>query len=437
MKAEDVKSYERAFLRDRDNLNALLLRRIPGKPEQWCTLRAVLNCYDVYFPPEAEELIMNKVNFPTVETGNTLQINDNMTLLELSNLVRTVENFLEPITNFLNMLVFFKLTKSALFDIYRDHYLKKPEAPQDVLPLTRSAHFSSVRPPPTDFLLSSLTIPTLPASDALPPSEQDSVEDCPMERLKESLRSIYHLLREIMEGSAKYSDIVAGDEELLKSLDMEKEFAVLLSYAQMEGLPTSGLQGVQSMLEIFQCTTIVKNISLVCDQYHLEECKKDRNLKAVVELTQGYAEKKHRFEITPRVATEKMAKVKRILCISGNRSLKCLDIFEAVLDSAAFYKFVKEKFGTEGQNTFQDLYRLITDQLMHEKYNEDVLNHLLPAFKVITPFLSADKCFFPLMKEVTSLNAENSIEQLKTVNANIMLIKLWFHRAEVCVWGTV
>ena len=442
MKAEDVKSYISAFDRDRGNLNALLLRHIPSQANmQWCTLIAVLNCYDVYLPPEAEE-IMSKVNFPTLETdpsGKTLQLNDSMTLLELSNLVLTIKIFLEPIDDFLNMLVFFKLTKSALFDIYRDYYMKKLEAPQDALFLskcTHSASFSSIRPPPTDFFSSSLTIAKCPASCVLSSSEQDSVaKDCPMKKLKNSLQSIYNLLDEIMKGSAKYSDIVAEDEESLKGLDMEKEFAVLLSYAQMENLPGSGLQGVRSMLEIFQCTTLVKNISLVCDQYHLEECKKDRNLKKVLELTQGYAEKRHRFEITPLVATDKMEKVKRILCISESRSLKCLDIFEAVLDSAAFYQFVKKKqfFDKQGQNTFQDLYMLITAQLMHEKYNEDVLNHLLPAFKVITPFMSADKSFVQLMKEVTSLNAENSIEQLKTVNTNIMLIRLWFHRAEVSV----
>ncbi len=41
------------------------------------------------------------------------------------------------------------------------------------------------------------------------------------------------------------------------------------------------------------------------------------------------------------------------------------------------------------------------------------------------------KKFSVLMKEVTDLNPVNVLKQLKTVNENITLIRLWFLRAEV------
>ena len=84
-----------------------------------------------------------------------------------------------------------------------------------------------------------------------------------------------------------------------------------------------------------------------------------------------------------------------------------------------------------GQAIFLQQYQLITAQLQHEEYDEQVLNHLFAAFKVISPFMDAKKSFTELMREVTALNAVNGLKQLETVNTNITLIRLWFSRAEV------
>lgn len=449
--AEDLESYTNAFFGDHTELNALLLHYIPGHVDmKWCTLPALLKDFGVHLPHEAQELFISKVNFPSQNPENQLvdpstigmQLDDSMTLRELSNLVRAINSCLEPIAKFLNMLVFFKLTKSSLFDIYRSHYLERFAVVEDaslLTELTSSGSFFSVRAPPSGILSSSITFAPPAASlafSAKQVAKQDSVEGPSMKSIVDSLQSIYDLIHKIMKGTATYLDIAAGDEQMLKRLDMKREFAILSQYAQMEKLPRSdyeGLEGVQSMLEIFQCSTLVMNISLVCDRYNLEACKNDSDLKEVVELTQDYTEERHRFEITPLDAIAKMKRVKEILCMSGRTSLKCLDIFEAVLESAAFCQFVKDKHfdDTQGQTTFQQLHQLIYNQLQHEKYDEQVLNHLLPAFKVITPFMDVNKRFNQLMKAVTSLNAENSLEQLKTVNANIMLIRHWFHRAKV------
>lgn len=136
--------------------------------------------------------------------------------------------------------------------------------------------------------------------------------------------------------------------------------------------------------------------------------------------------------MTPIIASEKMKRVKRILCFSSHTDPKCLEIFAAVTDSAAFYQFVKEKhfYGKEGQENFLKQYELITAQLQHEDYDEQVLNHLRAAISVISPFMEATS-FTQLMKDVNLLNSVNCLKQLETVNSNITLIRLWFSRAEV------
>ena len=78
--------------------------------------------------------------------------------------------------------------------------------------------------------------------------------------------------------------------------------------------------------------------------------------------------------LTPLQAAEKMKRVKEILCLEGKMSSRCLDVFAAMRDSAAFYQFVRDKqfFGQQGQAIFLQQYQLITAQLQHEEYDEQV-----------------------------------------------------------------
>lgn len=248
-----------------------------------------------------------------------------------------------------------------------------------------------------------------------------------MQTLAKCLKAIDNLIRRIVEGTVTYSEIVAQDEKVLKKLDIEREFGILLEYA---GKGTEGLEGVRSLLEIFKCTDYVKDISSVCEQYHLE-ARNDPSLKEVKELTQQYAEEKDRFKITSGEAIKNLKRVKEILQIET--SLKCLEIFEGIGESAEFRKFVMERHfhGPHGQDLFLQQYELITAQLLHEDYDEAVLNHLRAAFDVMIPFTDNQKSFEKLMSEVTALRTENGLEGLKTVNRNITLIRSWFSRAEV------
>lgn len=441
MQFDDVASYVQAFLKNHRELNALLVCHIPGQPDaKWCSLPVLLEEYGLCLPLEALELIA-KVTFPSQTPADipcemSVDLHNSTTLKELDDLVQAVHSFLKPIAPHVSMLIFFKLVRSALYDKYRRYHLKKFAVPQDARSRTEPMSLTSIKPPSMGDFFPLLTSAPPPASSYQPSSSKDLAQGLSVDSIVDSLRSTHNLIRRIMKGTATYLEIVAEDEELLKRLDLEKEFGILSDYAKVEKLPCSdyeGLHGVQSMLEIPQCATLVKNIFLVCNQYGLEACKTDCCLREVMELTQDYAEEKHKFSITPLVAIDKMKRVRKILCLKEKTSLKCLDIFEAVLNSAAFYQFLKDKhfYGTRGQDTFRKQYQLITAQLQHEEYDEKILNHLLPAFKVIFPFLSVSKCFKDLMTEVASLNAEYGLEQLRTVNANIMQIRRWFYRSEV------
>lgn len=125
--------------------------------------------------------------------------------------------------------------------------------------------------------------------------------------------------------------------------------------------------------------------------------------------------------------------IKTALCLEGCTDYSCLKIFPAVANSAVFYQFIQEKqfVGEEGQALFQQQYQLITAQLQHEEYDDNVLNQLTAAFVFISPFMDREQSFRALMEAVTGLDTSHGLKQLETINENITLVRLWFSRAEV------
>ena len=128
-----------------------------------------------------------------------------------------------------------------------------------------------------------------------------------------------------------------------------------------------------------------------------------------------------------------MSFIKTSLCLDGATNFSYLQIFPAVANSAVFYQFIQEKqfTGEKGQALFQQQYQLITAQLQHEEYDDNVLNQLRAGFVFMAPFMDREQSFKQLMSKLTQLDTSHGLKQLKTVNENITLIQLWFSRVEV------
>ena len=432
------------FVRDFESLNILLLCCVPGQLDaKWCTFPSLVEEYGICLRQEEQNFINSKVDFPghrhqipedqlsspinisdrfITKHGISLRVHKSVTLKELSTVVQNIDHFQQPLLGHLKMLIFFKLNRSFLFDKYLRYYLAKSaesfEVPQDTLQF--------------DDIGFSIDVPFAPSSSC----EQTSSQFVTMSMLVNALQSTCNLIDKIMNGTAAYYEITVGGSLKLEQLEIEREFTILSNYMQVCNLsctPSKGLDGVQVMLELFQYTTHIKNIRSVCEQYHLENCLRDERLQELSEIMQHHTSEEDRSNTTPAVARDKMKRVKHILYQGGEVSSKCLDIFAAMADSAAFYQFVRDKqfYGPQGLDTFLQQYQLITAQLQHEEYDEQVLNHLLAAFKVISPFMDTKSSLAGLMQKVTALNVDNGLKQLETVNKNITLIRLWFSRAEV------
>uniref|UniRef100_A0A1X7SL21 Uncharacterized protein n=1 Tax=Amphimedon queenslandica TaxID=400682 RepID=A0A1X7SL21_AMPQE len=291
----------------------------------------------------------------------------------------------------------------------------------------------SLKPPAGGFSLVPSLMPS--AMFAKKEASDKMYKGIPMLTFKSALEGVKDLLLKIVEGTATYSDITAEGAIKLETINTEKEFSTLRTFSEtieMNRDNLNGLDGVRSMLELFQFTYHIQTIDAVFEQYGLENCRSDPTLKKLLKIMEELRPEGSRAKLTPLEAMEKMSFIKKSLCLQNATSYECLNLFPAVANSAAFYQFIRDKqfVGQRGNALFHEQYQLITAQLQHEEYDENVLNHLRVAFECLSPFMESDVSFNELMSRVSRLDATHGLKQLETVNENITLIRLWFSRAE-------
>ena len=411
-----------------------------------CALQHMLSKYGVALPSDILFTIKQHITFPGEAKTATkkdqmlthpiecsvsnafcpdqdiqLEITRKVTMDKLKALVQSIDNFLTPVQPYMDLLTFFFLRDSEIFDKYVKLQLTKLEEKQ------RPAR--KVSPAPM-FALPAVVAESKPTEIA---------KGVSINALGEVLKGTKELLLKLIKGSASYSDMIADGTLTLKSLDIDQEFSIINQYAehaQINITNAEGLKGVKSMLELFQYTHHIRVINSVCEQFQLKKCLEDPNLRELVTLANVLDQRGDQETLTAKDAISKRKTVTKILCCGSN--VRVLELFSAVADSADFYHFIvneKQFVGQSGQALFKQQYQLLTTHLQHEEYNEVVLNHLFAAFKLIIPFTDRDVDFSTLMSKVSGLNAYDGRRQLETVNRNINLIRLWFSRAEVRLSG--
>ena len=449
---EDIQSMKNMFLRDFEQLNILLIKKADTK---WCTLLSLLQDWGVALPShlldpivqhvvlpgemKAEELLESPL--PPNTSGEfqlpgqhiSLKLTKAFTLHHLSEVVEGLQRFLQPLSDVLDVLIFFKLYPSEIFNEYLQFYLRKESETEvkEKCSVRKSEEWEQNNTATISASLHS-PLPTLP-SVTPHPDDQSSVEGIPLNVLRRAMNCTHDLIMKLMQGTAAYSDIFAKGKLNLEKLDIEQELSTLCKSAMHFKPPVNsceGLDGVRSMLKLFQYIHHIRTIHSVCDQYQLQGCLEDPELIELHKVEENLSSKENRAKLTPLEASTKMERVRDILCQASPSSL---ELFTVVGDSTELYQFVRDKqfVGEKGQAVFQQQYQLITAQLQHEEYDETVLNHLYAAFKIIEPFMDQDQSFHQLISQVTRLDVTNGLKQLKTVNTNIILIQLWFSRIEV------
>ena len=329
----------------------------------------------------------------------SLMLTKGFTLKMMETFMQELETFLTPIKDSMEMLIFFSLHDSQLFSAYVKQELKM---------------------------------------------------DTDLKVFGRALAQAKSILIQVCHGEAYYSQISADGAVCLETLDIEKEFSILLKSEQLGKLPglktTRGLGDVKNLVDLVKISTHIQMVRHVCQQYQLEGCLKDENLMKLTTIADELMTEEARASLTPSSATKKMDTVSELLETDGvaTHDYEYLAIFSKIADSAEFYQFICEKgfTGRSGEARFHQQYQLITAQLQHEEYDEAVLNVLYAVYKLILPFTVKLQPFHFLLESVKQLLTASSpvgganttydyLVQIETVNRNINLIQLWFSRAEV------
>ena len=427
LESQTVLDAEIDFLIQFDKLNSLLLWYVG---EKWCAFPSFIEEYEVRLP---KKLISDRIIFPDEDGQHsmknlgslippyadggfkpdsyiTLSLHRDVTLKELTVRVAEIQRFQQPLLKFYEVLVFFK-NEGTLFGKYLQEYLHS-QASQE-FPVVSSA------------------IPAF--APALQPSKDEASEGISMETFVSGIEHAHERIHHVMSGTLTYLEMPAGIDQL-NDMDIEREVAILHRYAELSKSEFSDPSGVQSMLELPQYITQCEHIKEVCKQYVLTACLQDPNFQEMLKIIEENSSTEARSNLTLNRAKELVGRLKGILCLTEKPSSKYLKIFKTMRDSAFFYHFTDEKnfYGKQGLIMFRQQYDLITAQLQHEQYDEQVLNQLEPAFEAIGPFMYKDRDFTQLMTAVTDVaNPEDNLKHLETVNSNMTTIQKWFSRAEV------
>ena len=413
-----------------EKLNLYLLRYVPGHPElKYCTLPALLSKYGVELPPHIQEEISKKVIFPgeenvprhlyllnaipspqvrLFEPGQDikLKLSKAMSLADLQQLHINLKTILDPLFPCLDALVFFHLHQSEIFE---NHLLKRLQ------------------------MITSSSVPTEEESSFF--VRQNSccqgqlLPGLSIETFQLALEGVKDLMLRLLNGKAKYQDVIIDGAFKFESLSIDKEFFILSRFSEIMVTSSESLQEVRSILELFQFSHYVQTICNVCEQCGLENCLESHSLKELMKIVKEGS----LIELTPHEATKKVYFIKNLLCLKGQCNYSCLNLFSTFSKSIAFYRFLKDKqfVSPQGQTAFYEQYQLITAQLQHEEYDENLLNHLRISYEVVSPLIEKDITFPDLMNKVVHLDATSDFRYLETVNENINIIRLWFSRIEV------
>ena len=428
MEMDSITQVKDTFCYNFAQLNIYLLRYVPGHPEvKYCTLSSLLCKYSVALPPNVQDVISKHVIYPNdhlglkkqklanvippphtrvFEPGQDIVLNltPELTLSDLQKLNEELSSFLEPLNDSLDMLVFFHLYQSEMFE---KHLLKGLQSIVEPGLLQSSESANSVIGRGLTPVPSEMTSKSKEKTDKM-------YQDIPLRSLQTALEGVRDLLMRIIQGTATYSDIIAGDAINLKTINIEKEFSTLQTFSETMGIDGNGLNGIKSMLELFQFTQHIQAMDAVFEQYGLENCRSDPALKKLLEIVVELRSENSRAKLTPLDAITKMKLIKESLCLQGATSYKFLDLFSVV----AKIQFLDPII-------FRQQYQLLTEQL---KCDENLLNYLHVTLEFLLPFVESGTSFRDLMSHVSQFDAKYELKQL---DDNITLFRQWLLKAKV------
>ena len=242
----------------------------------------------------------------------------------------------------------------------------------------------------------------------------------------------------VFDGKSTFNQVLRFSTlPIIKKLNLEEETKSLQAFVHMKTGEYKSVfvsEGITAIIDIFETCDEIANLKRTCEQFGLTVCLNDPPMKQLCNITDEFHSDILRARITINDAIEKMLVVENILKIRNLPNNPCFKLISELQKCGSLYYFAQEKGFTSTDDIRNSLFPpgLVMASLHNKYYCEDILDQLCGAMQFIFPFFDKGLSLNELMTKVTTLsNDTTGISQLKIVISNIDLINLCFKRVEV------
>ena len=377
------------------------------------TLEIVIK-FNIKFPQDIIKDIGNSFDLSSERKRNSdvqvlhdnLKLKANVTYEQLLNLSSEVEKLFSPLEPHLNMLKYFYVHESEIFNIFVEANLplKEQLTPEDLAPV---------------------------------------------------LETVKGILKDMLSSVATYKDLspIMNDSVYVNVNvnEVSKEIKIVSEFSEFNGdisTSSSAVTHFESITIFHESVKHVNSLCKFCEEFQLVKCLQDEKVLRLQKIADDMKNKEIWQAKKLCEFTENIEEVQGLLYIQSVSSstqmpsrtraecFKFLELFDSLnTGTKELRSFLNENnLRGEGQGRFEQLHALVTQQLQHEEYNAEVLANLFAVYYLLVPLNNPNLTFKELLEAMSRLDTLKCLAQIKAVNSNIDLIRMWFARAEVSVY---
>lgn len=250
------------------------------------------------------------------------------------------------------------------------------------------------------------------------------------------LKATKELLSLFVNGNIEYN-VLTLDGAI--QLNIDKEFSIFKAALHCKHLEkdagSTGYEDLRDLMELFEIANYVQVLYEVFEKFELRMITEQEEFVICYQLASKFKDNLSEVDIKLHDAKEVLSDIRRKLYLESSEEWRCLEVLTTMRDSRELFKFILNRRFYGENDTFRSHFQFITTQLQSMNYDENVLNNLPAAVRVLAPFCSIKdsdsrnpfKDFMESLKE----NSRFEMEKLKIVNRHMSIVQRWFSTSNV------
>ena len=267
-----------------------------------------------------------------------------------------------------------------------------------------------------------------------------------MIQLNTAVQEAETVLVSLIEGNARI-DIIADIFNFndLKNIDLSVENESLQQYYKLKIGCEDFADVSNSLIGLLELNAVYKHIFALQTTlmlFGLNNCLNDPKMIQLIEIAKEVDEALKASEsklqnvhfITSSKASDKVSSIKNIFGIEDLIDNPCFNLFSLLQHGCPLFGFAQERGYnlSNGMDTFHQEYQLVTADLLYEDHQEVSLAILVGAMQLTSCFFDKSCSLLDLWTSINKIsNVSAATVQLKTVNEEIGVIRIWFNRISV------